>query len=193
MLSLPLPGRVFLCTLPTDMRKSFDSLAGLVEQQLGQDPLAGDLFVFRSRRGSKRKTPPFDGGVLFCLYLLYRAFNTIRRPSAAKIADPRPMLMPTPCSSGKPAKQAAAVSTATNPVDAPASASILTISIPTDLLPWAAQYKSVSNHQQYTGGGVMPTSQKIIFSITFKCDAPQSPFALRGQVGRILLNSTVCL
>ena len=41
MLSLSLPGRVFLCTLPTDMRKSFDSLAGLVEQELGQDPLAG--------------------------------------------------------------------------------------------------------------------------------------------------------
>ena len=33
MLSLSLPGRVFLCTLPTDMRKSFDSLSGLVEQQ----------------------------------------------------------------------------------------------------------------------------------------------------------------
>jgi hypothetical protein len=42
MLSLSLPGRVFLCTLPTDMRKSFDSLVGLVEQQLGQDPLAGE-------------------------------------------------------------------------------------------------------------------------------------------------------
>ena len=36
MLSLSLPGRVFLCLLPTDMRKSFDSLAGLIEQQLGQ-------------------------------------------------------------------------------------------------------------------------------------------------------------
>ena len=33
MLSLSLPGRVFLCTLPTDMRKSFDSLVGLVEQE----------------------------------------------------------------------------------------------------------------------------------------------------------------
>lgn len=55
MLSLSLPGRVFLCTLPTDMRKSFDSLAGLVEQELGQDPLAGDLFVFRSRRGDRLK------------------------------------------------------------------------------------------------------------------------------------------
>jgi hypothetical protein len=30
------------------MRKSFDSLAGLIEQQLGQDPLAGDRFDFHS-------------------------------------------------------------------------------------------------------------------------------------------------
>lgn len=55
MLSLSLPGRVFLCTLPTDMRKSFDTLACLVQQHLGQDPLSGDLFVFRSRRGDRIK------------------------------------------------------------------------------------------------------------------------------------------
>jgi transposase len=55
MLSLSLPGRVFLCTLPTDMRKSFDTLAALVQTQLGQDPLSGDLFVFRSRRGDRVK------------------------------------------------------------------------------------------------------------------------------------------
>ena len=55
MLNLSLPGRVFLCTLPTDMRKGFDTLAALVQQQLGQDPLSGDLFVFRSRRGDRVK------------------------------------------------------------------------------------------------------------------------------------------
>jgi transposase len=55
MLSLALPGRIFLCTLPTDMRKSFDSLAGIVQKHLGQDPLAGDLFVFRSKRGDRLK------------------------------------------------------------------------------------------------------------------------------------------
>ena len=55
MLSLALPGRVFLCTLPTDMRKSFDTLASLVQQELGQDPLSGDRFVFRSRRGDRLK------------------------------------------------------------------------------------------------------------------------------------------
>jgi transposase len=55
MLSLPLPVRVFLCTEPADMRRSFDGLAMLVEERLGQDPLSGDLFVFRSRRGDRVK------------------------------------------------------------------------------------------------------------------------------------------
>jgi transposase len=60
MLSLSLPARVFLCTVPTDMRKSFDSLAGLVQEQLGQDPLSGDLFVFRSKRGDRVKLLYWD-------------------------------------------------------------------------------------------------------------------------------------
>ena len=60
MLSLSLPGRVFLCTLPTDMRKSFDTLACLVQTHLGQDPLSGDLFVFRSRRGDRLKLLYWD-------------------------------------------------------------------------------------------------------------------------------------
>lgn len=55
MLSLSLPNRVFLCTLPTDMRKGFDTLAALVQSELGQDALSGDLFVFRSRRGDRLK------------------------------------------------------------------------------------------------------------------------------------------
>jgi transposase len=60
MLSLSLPGRVFLCTAPTDMRKSFDTLAALVQSHLGQDALSGDLFVFRSRRGDRIKLLYWD-------------------------------------------------------------------------------------------------------------------------------------
>lgn len=60
MLSLSLPGRVFLCTLPTDMRKSFDTLAALVQAELGRDALSGDLFVFRSRRGDRLKLLYWD-------------------------------------------------------------------------------------------------------------------------------------
>jgi transposase len=55
VLNLALPSRVFLCTLPTDMRKGFDTLAALVQAELGQDALSGDLFVFRSRRGDRLK------------------------------------------------------------------------------------------------------------------------------------------
>src|SRR4029077_9236509 len=68
MLSLSLPGRVVLCTLPTDMRKSFDSLAGLVEQHLGRDPLSGDLFVFRSKRGDRLKLLYWDNDALAIWY-----------------------------------------------------------------------------------------------------------------------------
>lgn len=60
MLSLALPGRVFLCTAPTDMRKSFDGLSAVVRDHLAHDPLAGDLFVFRNRRGDRLKLLYWD-------------------------------------------------------------------------------------------------------------------------------------
>jgi transposase len=47
--------RVFLCTRPTDMRKSFDGLQGLVQEFLGQDPLSGHLFLFLNRRRDRIK------------------------------------------------------------------------------------------------------------------------------------------
>lgn len=60
MLSLALPGRVFLCVTPTDMRKSFDGLSAVVRDHLRQDLLAGDLFVFRNRRGDRLKLLYWD-------------------------------------------------------------------------------------------------------------------------------------
>lgn len=50
MMALAPMGRIFLRRQPTDMRKSFDGLSGIVRGELGQDPLAGDLFVFVNRR-----------------------------------------------------------------------------------------------------------------------------------------------
>lgn len=55
MLTLPPSTRVFVATRPTDMRKSFDSLAALVRDFLGDDPLSGHLFVFRNRPGDRLK------------------------------------------------------------------------------------------------------------------------------------------
>jgi transposase len=63
MLSVTPAVRVLLCTLPTDMRRSFDTLAGMVRQHLGHlghDPLSGTLFVFRSRGGDRVKVLYWD-------------------------------------------------------------------------------------------------------------------------------------
>jgi transposase len=46
---------VYLCTAPTDMRKGFDTLAALVRERLGRDPLSGDLFLFLSRGKDRLK------------------------------------------------------------------------------------------------------------------------------------------
>jgi transposase len=50
-----------------DMRKSFDGLVGLVEDALGEDPLAGAVYVFVNRRGTILKGVFWDrtGYVLF--------------------------------------------------------------------------------------------------------------------------------
>ena len=47
--------RVWLATGHTDMRKGFDTLALLVQETLKRDPHAGDLYVFRGRRGDLRE------------------------------------------------------------------------------------------------------------------------------------------
>jgi transposase len=57
---LPAAVRVFLCTRPTDMRKSFDGLTGLVQECFGQDPLTGHLFLFINRRRDRIKILYFD-------------------------------------------------------------------------------------------------------------------------------------
>ena len=64
----PPPGvRVWLACGHTDMRRGFDGLSSLVQQQLGQDPFSGQLFVFRGRRGDLVKVLSWDGQGL-CLF-----------------------------------------------------------------------------------------------------------------------------
>ena len=43
--------RVWLATGTTDMRRGMNGLALAVQQAFGRDPYAGDLYVFRGRRG----------------------------------------------------------------------------------------------------------------------------------------------
>ena len=61
MLTLSATTRIFFCTTPVDLRKSFDGLQGLVAQFFRPDVLSGHLFVFRGRRGDLIKVIWHDG------------------------------------------------------------------------------------------------------------------------------------
>ena len=52
---IPVPGgvRVWLATGVTDMRRGMNTLALQVQEGLGRDPHAGDLYVFRGRKGDR--------------------------------------------------------------------------------------------------------------------------------------------
>jgi len=52
--------RVYLCTSPADMRKGFDTLAAMVKEYLGYDPLSGHLFLFVGRDRDRIKILHWD-------------------------------------------------------------------------------------------------------------------------------------
>jgi transposase len=52
MIPIPSGVRVWIATGHTDMRRGMNGLALQVQQALKRDPHAGDLFVFRGRRGN---------------------------------------------------------------------------------------------------------------------------------------------
>jgi transposase len=53
--------RVWLALGRTDMRRGMTGLALQVQETLGRDPYAGDLFIFRGRSGSLIKVIWHDG------------------------------------------------------------------------------------------------------------------------------------
>jgi transposase len=67
VLMLPPSVRIFFSSEPTDLRRSFDGLAALVREWLGEDPLSGHLFVFRNRGGDRIKSLYWDRSGL-CLF-----------------------------------------------------------------------------------------------------------------------------
>lgn len=50
MIAVPAGVRVMVATKPVDFRRGADGLVALVRETLGQDPFAGTIFVFRSKR-----------------------------------------------------------------------------------------------------------------------------------------------
>ncbi len=62
MLSLSGECRIWLCTQPTDMRRSFGRLSAMARNVLAQNPLSGDWFVFINRRRTQMKVLYYTTG-----------------------------------------------------------------------------------------------------------------------------------
>ena len=73
MLSLPSTVPIFLYTEPTDRRKGFDGVSGIVRSELAADPLDGRLFLFINRRRDRLKILHWDGTGFWLYYKLLEA------------------------------------------------------------------------------------------------------------------------
>ena len=57
--------RIYLAAGPTDMRKSFEGLFGLVRDRLSCDPLSGHIFLFSNAQRNRLKLLFWDGSGLW--------------------------------------------------------------------------------------------------------------------------------
>lgn len=71
--------KIYLCTSPTDMRRGFDTLAAMVKDFLGHDPLSGHLFLFLSRAKDRLKLLYWDADG-FALWYKRLEEGTFRLP-----------------------------------------------------------------------------------------------------------------
>ncbi|WP_282027128.1 IS66 family insertion sequence element accessory protein TnpB [Limimaricola cinnabarinus] len=61
MIAFPAGTKVWIASGVTDMRKGMNTLALQVQQGLGRNPYAGEIFCFRGRRGDLVKLLWHDG------------------------------------------------------------------------------------------------------------------------------------
>lgn len=54
--------RIYYCPTPVNLRKSFDGLAGAVEEYIRQDPESGHVFAFFSRNKKLVKLLQWEDG-----------------------------------------------------------------------------------------------------------------------------------
>ncbi len=86
--------RIFVCTEPVDMRKSFDTLALATRILMGEDPMSGALFVFVNKRFNRMKILWWDrtGYALLCKRLhraVFRLPKAIEPGRTGVVISPR--------------------------------------------------------------------------------------------------------
>jgi transposase len=65
---IPADIEIYVALDPVSLHKSFDSLAGEVQELVGRSPRAGGLFIFFNRRRTALKALFFDGTGLCIFY-----------------------------------------------------------------------------------------------------------------------------
>ena len=68
---------------PTDMRKSFDGLCGLIHGQLGENSMSGDLFIFINKKRNRIKLLRWEPGG-FVLFYKRREKGTFELPKVQR-------------------------------------------------------------------------------------------------------------
>src|SRR5215210_8173366 len=68
MLHLSSSCRYYLYHAPTDMRKGFDSLSGIVSAQMNSNIFTGDVFIFINKKRNQLKLLMWEGDGLALYY-----------------------------------------------------------------------------------------------------------------------------
>jgi transposase len=82
---LPTSVRILVCTERQDMRRSFDTLAAVVRDVMGEEPQSGALYVFVGKRPTRVKVLWWDKtGYCLLTKRLHRALFVAPEPSDAR-------------------------------------------------------------------------------------------------------------
>lgn len=82
--------RYLLYNKPTDMRKSFHTLGGIVRNAMGCDPTNGDVYIFMNKQRNRIKLLHWERGGMV-LYSKLLEEGTFPLPKNASDADQFPM------------------------------------------------------------------------------------------------------
>ena len=73
--------RFFLFSQAVDMRKGFDGLSGMIQQQIGSDATSGDVYIFLGKRLDRMKILVWEPSG-FILYYKRLEAGTFKLPKA---------------------------------------------------------------------------------------------------------------
>jgi transposase len=82
MLAISNTSRYYFYRAPCDMRFGIYSLSGLVRNELGHDPLSGDVFVFMGKRRNQIRLLQWDGDG-FAMYIKKLELGTFELPQGS--------------------------------------------------------------------------------------------------------------